>query len=312
MFSSSDSKSSNMSVISSSNTSLLCFSNTSLYPQMFECFDYPVIANTFIVFTVINLHLIPLCILVLWLGFLRRTFQGSTTSGATSHSDVLTYHMTAVDIVSALGSLFFCGSIFTCSQWMKMVGYYVYSFTYPGQTLLHCLTCVERYLAVVHPVTYRGLRVVGGVRIRNISIGCVLLICFGSLILTALYFPSFPAAPTFAIFAFSIFVVIFCSLSVVHVMIGLGLGKVGGTQIDPSKQRAFHTIMAVTGALALRSCGLMALNINFELEGTNGNDGCIILMTGVWMCLPSNLILPLLFLHKAGKLSCFSCNLNKG
>lgn len=311
MLSSSDSQSSNMSVISSPNTSLLCVTNTSLYPQLFKCFDDTVSSTIFIVFTFTNLHLVPLYISVLSLGLQRRRSQGSASSATTSHSDVFTYHMAVLDIATILGSLFFCGAIFRCSQWMKTVGYYVLSFTYTGQTVLHCLSCVERYVAVVHPVTYRSLRQAGGMRIRNVSIGCVLLMCVGSLTLTAVYFPRFPAAPIFVIFAFSIAVVLFCSLCVVHGLIRLGQGRVGGEQIDQSKRRAFQTIMAITGALALRSLGLLALSIIFSLDGTFSRGACVMFITGMWMCLPSNLVLPLLFLHKAGKLSCFSSKSNK-
>lgn len=47
-----------------------------------------------------------------------------------------------------------------------------------GQTLFHLLTCVERYLAVVYPITYLSLRKAQWVRIRNVTIICVWLMCF--------------------------------------------------------------------------------------------------------------------------------------
>ncbi|KAK2863416.1 hypothetical protein Q5P01_002949 [Channa striata] len=41
---------------------------------------------------------------------------------------------------------------------MTIVGLNVFFIIFLGQIMFHVLTCVERYLAVVHPITYRGLK----------------------------------------------------------------------------------------------------------------------------------------------------------
>lgn len=47
-----------------------------------------------------------------------------------------------------------------------------------GEILFHILTCVERCLAVVHPVPYLRLKNKRGVRIQAVSTGCVWLLRF--------------------------------------------------------------------------------------------------------------------------------------
>ncbi|GLD69459.1 uncharacterized protein AKAME5_002077300 [Lates japonicus] len=142
--------------VNSSNISLpsplLCYSNSSLYPDFFVCFDHIIGSLIFIAFTFINIFLLlPLYILVLWMGFRRWRYQRSVASGTTSHSDVFTYNMIIVEIAAGLGSVFYCCGIYTCSPKIMVVGYYAFSATYSVQAFFHCLTCVERYLAVVSP-----------------------------------------------------------------------------------------------------------------------------------------------------------------
>ncbi|CAB1451392.1 unnamed protein product [Pleuronectes platessa] len=185
---------------------LLCSSNASFFPVIFTCFvQHPVSPSIFFAFTFTNVLFLPLYLLVLWMGLRRWRDQGSAASGPTSHSDVFTYQIVSLEI-----------------------------------TLFHCFTCVERYVAVVYPITYRGLRHSDRVRARNTSIGT---------------------------------------------LIRLGLGRAGGgqQQTDPAKQKAFNIILVVTGALVVS-----------------------------WLCLPSGLAPPLLFLHRAGALARFGRGLNEG
>ncbi|KAK2899526.1 hypothetical protein Q8A73_012655 [Channa argus] len=144
--------------------------------------------------------LLPLSLHVLFLGLQRWWHQRSFAT--TSHSDILTYHSAAMELICVLG------------------------------TSIHILTCVERYLAIVHPVIYVGLRQSRGVRIRNVSIG----------------------------------------LSVLCVLIRPGPGNMG---------------------------------VNRE---QNYIDWCVVVASGNLVTLPSSSVLPLLFLHRAGKLVCCHCN----
>ncbi|KAL7375679.1 hypothetical protein ABVT39_021978 [Epinephelus coioides] len=280
-------------------------SNTIHHP-FFHCSDVTVNFIISVAFTVTKFLLLhPLSILVLYLGHQRWRRQRSTTM---SHSDFFTVQMAAMELISQSGWVLFCCGYYADRPVMSIVGMYLCFIIFPGQTFFHILTCVERYLAVVHPVTYLGLRHSAGVRIRNISTGCVWLLCFGWIGVTALYMPEFPIIPFLSFLIFSLFVVSFCSLSVLHVLIRPGPGEVGGDreQVHQSKQRAFHTIMAIMGVLCLMFVGILvcvALDASPLLSST---DGCVVMISAIWFSLPSSLVLPLLFLHRAGKLQCGS------
>ncbi|GLD68573.1 uncharacterized protein AKAME5_001988600 [Lates japonicus] len=134
----------------------------------FHCKDSGYFISVALLVTKVSL-LLPLLIFILYIGHQR--WQRQPSSAATSHSDIFTYHLAAIELVFMLAiALYFCGS-FTGLLWMTKAGFYVSALVIPGEICLHLLACVERYLAVVHPVTYMGLRQSAGVKIRNISIG---------------------------------------------------------------------------------------------------------------------------------------------
>eukprot|EP00064_Thunnus_orientalis_P023645 superscaffoldBa00009152_g23897 len=279
--------------------------NTSLSPLQYHCFDSRASVFIFTTFNVTKIFLLlPLFILILYLGYQR--WRRQHTSTTTSHSDIFTYHMVAIELNSLLASiLFICGS-YTNLPGMAKVGIYVANMTFPGQMFFHILTCVERYLAVVHPITFLGLRKAGGVRIRNICIGCVWLLSFGWIGVTALYAPNIPIIPLFCFLVFSLIIVSFCSLSAVCVLIRSGPGEGGTNREQPhrSKQRAFHTIMTIMAVLWLWFLGILVCVALDESPLLTHSDGCVAMISGIWFSLPSSLVLPLLFLHRAGKLMC--------
>ncbi len=298
-------QSSNMRVNSSFSDSvsspLLCFSNVSLYPRIFLCLDYTSSSIIFGAFSITNILFLPLYVFVLWTGFQRRN-QRFSAAGSASDSDVFVYHIVIVEIICELGWVLACCATFTCSPGVLIAGYCLLLLSYPGETFFQCLTCVERYLAVVHPITYMGLKRAGGVKVRNISIGCVWLLCFGLAGVLAWYFPEIPSVAFYIIFIITIFVICFCSFSVLFVLIRLGQWKVGGNrqQTDKSKQRAFYTVTAIMVTLGIRLCGILLFNVMLGLEEGIGSNECVVIMSGTWFCLPSSLVLPLLFLHRAG------------
>ena len=263
---------------------------------LYHCFDVPVTFFISVAFTATKFLLfVLLFFLVLHVGHRRRRQP--------SHSDVFTFHMAAVELISVLGCCFFCCVFYSDLPQMKIVGFYALHIVFPGQTLFHTLTCVERYLAVVHPVTYLGLKQSGGVRIRNISCGCVWLLCFGWSGVLALYVPTLPVVPFVSLLVISLLVVSFCSLSVLCVLIRPGPGEVGGDRerVDQSKQRAFCTIMAILGALLLMFAVYLGGSALYAASLLSYTDGCVAMSSALWSNLPSSLVLPLLFLHRVGK-----------
>ncbi|KAG8005907.1 hypothetical protein GBF38_004963 [Nibea albiflora] len=268
----------------------------------YKCSDSTVGLFIFTSYSVIRtLLLLPLSIFVFYLG--QRRWRQQRSFSTTSHSDIFTYHMAAVNLFCILGNIiFFCG-MYTALSDMIVVGFYMYSIVFPGEMLFHILTCVDRYLAVVHPVTYRGLRQSRGVRIRNISIACVWLLCFGWCGIIALYFPDLPNVPYLLSLLFSSAVVSFMSLRVLCVLIRPGPGEAGRDSVDQSKQRAFNTIIAVTAVQWLWLIGAFICVVLYYSDVLSYSAGCILISSVDWFTLPSILVLPVLFVHRAGKLT---------
>lgn len=193
-------------------------------------------------------------------------------------------------------------------QRMMKAGVYIVFIVYLGRLLFQCLTCVEHYLAVIHPVTYLSLKTERGIRFRNITIGSIWLLCLAMLFLVASYSPHLPTMPFFTFFAFGLLVISFCSLSVLFALIRPWPREVGGDRkrVDQSKKRAFLTIVTITGVVFLKYVGLLVCTAVHASSLLDYHDGCVLLMSAFWFCLPSSLSLPLLFLYRAGKLLCFS------
>ena len=286
-----------MSVNSSSNSS----SNSSLPPPP-DCTIDTESLYTFTALLVAYILLLPFFILVLYMGYQRWRKRGSASGAAMmSHSDVFTFNMVAMDLICVLGSCFFCYGLYAKQLLMMQVWMDIYCAISPGQTLIHLLTCLERYLAVVHPVTYLGLRQTGGARARNITIGFVWLICFASVGLSKLN--KFAMFSSLLFLTFAVIVVSFCSLSVLCVLIRPGPGERGGKRerVDRSKQRAFVTILVIMPALFLKFLAFLVLTI-IHLASELGDCEAYSMVWPYWFSLPSSLVLPLLFLHRARNL----------
>ncbi|KAM7376976.1 hypothetical protein PAMA_013657 [Pampus argenteus] len=300
---------------------LLCMmsvnsSNSSLPPhpltQSFNYFNFVCncitsTAGSFSItaFTIFSiLFLLPLYILVLYVGHQRWRQQRSST--AMSHSDLFTYHSVIIELINILGSILSCCAAFTGVLQMLRLGIYLVSINVSGQIFFHFLTCVERYLAVVHPVTYLGLRKASGIKIRNITIGCVWLLCLAGTGLMSVEDNGEMAIVASCISVLNLIIISFCSLHVLCVLIRPkpGEGGVSRQQVHHSKLRAFYTMMAILGVLVLRMGWSVVVTALLTLPQRLEIDICSIWLCTSWVCLPSSLVLPLLFLHRAGKLPC--------
>lgn len=275
-------------------------SSTNLYYLLAECFSSTAGLLSNIAFIITNiLFLLPLFTLVLYLGHQRWRQQRS----AMSHTDLFTCHMVIIELMSVLGSALSCCSILIDLPVMMIPALYLLSINLTGQMFFHMLTCVERYVAVVHPVIYLGLRQASGIRARNITIGCIWLLCFVFTGFMSLQYNILIMIPSFFLTALVLIIILFCCLSVLWVLIRPGPGEGGGSRLhaSQSKLRAFYTIMAILGVLLLRVGGNM---LHFVTYISPKTDRCGLWLSTPWYCLPSTLVLPLLFLHRAGKLPC--------
>ncbi|KAI3375558.1 hypothetical protein L3Q82_003894 [Scortum barcoo] len=290
-----------MSVNSSSSISFFYF--------MHNCFTSTVGAFSMTAFTITSiLLLLPVYIFVLYLGHQR--WQQQRSKMTMSHSDLFTFHMVVIELMSVLGSIFSCCGIFAELPQIIMLGIFLVCINLSGQIFFHTLTCMERYLAVVHPVTYLSLKQANGIRLRNITIICVWLISFG---LTGFVYVASQISMlivSICVISLVLFVTSFCSLSVLCVLVSPGPGErvVDRRKVDQSKLRAFYTILAILGVLLLRFGGYIFAIVAYVSDQLEENAKCGMWTSMIWLSLPSSLVLPLLFLQRAGKLLCCKNN----
>lgn len=278
-------------------------SNSSIDRRLQTCFTF---TENFVALTVYLLSyilLLPLFLLVLHVGFQRRRQRRSVaTATATSHSDVLTFHMVLLELLDiALTCLYYYG-INTGKELQYFAVLTILSAIGTGQSLFHLLTCLDRYLAVVHPIRYVWLRQSAGIRLRNIGIGCAWLLCCPPIGLYLL--GNFYSWLYIFVTLFSSVVLSFGTLCILCVVSRSGPSQASGAKqrADQTKQRALHTVAAITTALVVRFLFTIVPTILTTTLDLSRRQRCLLMTSAAWFSLPSSLVLPLLFLHRAGKL----------
>lgn len=248
------------------------------------------------------LLVLPFCMLVLCHGLQR--WQEQHSNKILSNFHVFTYHLAAIEITGIFGYIIiFCGAETNLPLLME-IGNLLCLFTSMGQMFFHFFTILERYLAVIHPITYRTLTEAKVIRIRNVVIGCVLALSFAVPFMSYLSGPV-PIVITTLIVMLYFVVFKFLSLSVVCALTDKGPGRdVGTTKRVGPKLRAFYSILIILGVLFLRFVGHLIVVIFFIFSYLGKTGPCAFVLAEFWLGLPCNLVLPLLYLHKAGKLRC--------
>ena len=196
--------------------------------------------------------LMPVSVAVVSLG-LKRWFKQwfESKQSTASHSDVFIHHMAATEIVGVSGCMIMLYGIFQNQPNQLINGYDIWMFGWYGETFFYLLTCIEHYLAVVHPIIYRNLQTERGIRIRNITIGCIWLFNVGKVIMLLLQFYFFWFE--LSTIGFLLVSLCFSFLSIHSVLTGSVVGKQGKKRtLNRSKRRAYYIIIVIHGVLLLR------------------------------------------------------------
>lgn len=275
-------------------------SDNVVFPLNSQCLVVRPSSIVYTVFFMINaIILIPTCTCIVYLG-IQQWRQQRSVSSASMNRDILTYHMVFMELFGVVGFIFCCYEV-CCNVDILVVGYFIWTFSWFGETFFHLLICLERYLAVVHPITYLSLRTEKGIRIRNISIGSTWLLSFmGTILITE---DAFFVRLTMSLIILTLLAVSFCTLSVLCILIRPGPGKKG--RLDQFKKKAFYTLISILGVVLLRCLW----NIIWAgLNATGVVDQCLVMMIGVWCNAPCTLVIPMLHLQKAKAFACCKGN----
>lgn len=283
-----------MSVNSSSSTN-----DTVIHQFSFidECFEFDVTNDIFIASNIINfVAVLPLSICVLVLGF-QRWKQQRSSSAVMSPSDFYTYNLAVMELI---GGFAVCGDFIPD---FKLVGIIILTFPWHGTMFFPVMICVERYMAVVHPITYLRLRRRDWT--KYISTVCIWLYCFIGVVFVTLTInsPEYSIIPNAFQMIICVSTITFCSFSILYVLIRPRPGETSGSRanVDRSKSRAFQTVLIIAGVLLLRFGGNLVCSVVIS-PTSSYEDHCLLKIAALWFNLPSSLVLPLLFLHRAGKL----------
>lgn len=278
-----------MSVIASftSNASITTFSfPESIYGKFMICLlssfgSFPFYAFTFTSLLV----LLPPFILVLHLGLQQHLQQHLSTP--TGHSDLFTFHVILLDLLSIFGCVVMSCGIHIHIPYMILVSMYFYSTNLFGQMFFHILTCMDLYVAVVYPVTDLSLKTTKWIKIRNITITCVWLCSWWFFFTHFIYQNGSNLAinlligvetiAIFLIFAFNFYIV----LSLIH----RHPGKEGGRRhVDPLKVKALQNVTVILGVLSLRFLGYILATATTLIGQIQEAEKCITYLTiTVWV-----------------------------
>lgn len=268
-----------------------CFSSQ----DVIRVYGTLVIATAFIFF--------PICLLIFYLGI-----QKWRRLRSLNNTDFLTINFGTLKLMVFLGHLIiiFC-LYFKCFN-MVNVGYGFWSISWHGENLFHFVTCIDRYLAVVHPIIYIQLRSQQWKRLRSITIGCIWMLSFGtsSLMMVKKVATIFGSC----LLVLSLILVTFLNVSILCILRRPGPGKPRGNKDrhDHAKQRALYTITSILGVLFLRFGWNL---VWFVSEIITEKVQCMFFIVGILVEIPSSLVLPFLFLQKKDTVKlCLCCKKN--
>ncbi len=177
-----------------------------------------------------------------------------------------------------------------------------------GRPLFQCLMCVERYLAVVHPVIFLKYK---PLRYRVICCTVVWIItvgsCFVAMILQML--SNLETYTWFFSLQFLLFLSIqlFCLVAVLRALKQSGPGERGRERREENhmKRRAFYLILITTVTLFIMFLPFIFTWFLTVLEQKEHKEVSLIWFSSLCCFILAGFVQPVLYLHRARKLFCF-------
>ncbi|XP_056587651.1 somatostatin receptor type 1-like [Triplophysa dalaica] len=218
-------------------------------------------------------------------------------------TDFFSLNLSVCEIGVCIDSLFTILSLWFSS--LEMLALLLSGLGMTGRPLFQCMICVERYLAVVHPVTFLKFR---PLRYRAIfstaGWAICLCFCFSCIFLLVSYkmyvYAWFFSVPMILVLSIKLF----CCLAVLRALKQSGPGERGREREDENlrKKRVFQHILIITVTMII-------IYIPFTLAGfififTNQYIPALWLI-GVISYTLAAFVQPVLYLLRYGKIPCF-------
>ncbi|XP_056301824.1 mu-type opioid receptor-like [Danio aesculapii] len=227
---------------------------------------------------------------VLWLVIIR--------SGSGASSEFFIFNLSVCEIINSLNSFIYILSVFLAS--LSKFETFLIGFTITGRPLFQCLICVERYLAVVHPVTFLKYK---PLRYRVICCAVAWILTFGSCLCSL--FTIFPQTTVHVWYLtvqhkLVLCVQLFCLVAVLRALKQSGPGE-RKKEENHMKRRAFHLILitTVTSVILYAPFSITAL---FTI--LSGKTVKVFWVTSLTLYVLASFVQPVLYVQRTGKLSC--------
>ncbi|XP_042567363.1 hydroxycarboxylic acid receptor 2-like [Cyprinus carpio] len=224
-----------------------------------------------------------------------------TGTGSGIASEFFILNLSVSEICNSLNCLIFLLSIWYSS--LLILQLFLIGISITGSPLFQCLMCVERYLAVVHPVTflkYKPLRyrVICSIVVWVITLGsclCCIYISVSSNINGHTWYIMLQ-------FILYLSIQLFCLVAVLRALKQSGPGERKIERENHMKRRAFNLILITTVNMVVLYVPSIISALFTNLTKLN--------IKGVWapslICyVLAGFMQPVLYLHRNGKLSCF-------
>ncbi|XP_056114248.1 uracil nucleotide/cysteinyl leukotriene receptor-like [Rhinichthys klamathensis goyatoka] len=232
-----------------------------------------------------------------------------TGTGNGVASEFFNLNLSVCGIFVSVNALLILASKWFPFQSLTALTQFFFGLTVTGHPLFQCLMCVERYLAVVHPVTFLKFK---PLRYRVICCTVAWIFIFGTCLFCMFSFISFTIHMYIWFYSlqFLLFLSIqlFCLVAVLRALKQSGPGERRGEREEENqmKRRAFYIIRVITASLVITYVPYIATGLHYLVT----LQVIQILWSISYICfMLAGFVHLALYLHRTGKLFCF-CSKN--
>ncbi|XP_067280750.1 hydroxycarboxylic acid receptor 2-like [Pseudorasbora parva] len=223
-----------------------------------------------------------------------------TGTGSGVASEFFNLNLSVCEIGNSICAVFSLLSYF--SSLFNTLTNFVQGLSITGRPLFQCLMCVERYLAVVHPVTFLKYK---PLRYRAICCTAAWIITLGSCFfcnftLASLNIEAYAWLFSTA-FLLYLFIQLFCLVAVLGALKQSGPGEIGREREEENhmKRRAFNIILITTVSMIIQNVPFTITGFSIILTKQNILD---IWFPAILCYVLSGFLQPFLYLQRTGKL----------
>jgi len=267
------------------------FENNSSGDQLFECAGVSIGVVLYGFATFLNaVFILPLNCWILWLA--RKTV-------VVLSSDFVILNQSVAEVIGNTSFIFLLSGAIINVKVIVLISVYLCCTLFVGRPFFQTFFCVERYLAVVHPLVY--LKYMQAPRIKMSFVGLVwlLILIHGWFIMD-----SYPRIPTFSIGIYLVMLVV-CSSCSVMILWVLKRPKPGDRGKEGAYQLKRKAFIAVTLILMTLVFGYGTVSCAIVLrDQLPYHTYCVVIGLSLCSLVPNTAVQPFLYLSKIGKLPC--------